>query len=140
MKKIEVIVRALILKGNKILVCKIKEDMHYFLPGGHLEFGESAASALSREIKEELGIKSETGSPIGICEHIYRNKGREHHEINLIFKTKVGMIDLEGKEEKLNFYLKGLKEFKKIYILPKNLKIALIKYFKNKKFFWQNFK
>jgi ADP-ribose pyrophosphatase YjhB (NUDIX family) len=138
-KEIEVIVRALILKGNKILLCKAEEDRHYFLPGGHLEFGESAASALSREIKEELGIKSETGSPIGICEHIYRNKGKEHHEINLIFEAKVGKISLKGKEKKLNFYLKDLKEFKKIYLLPEELKEALINYFKNKKFFWRNF-
>jgi ADP-ribose pyrophosphatase YjhB (NUDIX family) len=138
-KEIEVIVRALILKGNKILLCKAEEDRHYFLPGGHLEFGESAASALSRELKEELGVKSETGSLIGICEHIYRNKGKKHHEINLIFKVGVGKIDLQGKEKKLNFYLKDLKEFKKIYFLPEDLKGVLINYFKNKKFFWRNF-
>ena len=140
MKQIEVIARALILKGGKILLCKMEGDGHYFLPGGHLEFGESASKALSRELKEELGIKSEIGSLIGVCEHIYRKKGKKHHEINLIFKVEVEKIGLKSKERKLNFYLKDLKEFKQIYFLPKNLKTALFTYFKNKKFFWQSFK
>ena len=139
MKKIEVIVRALILKKNRILLFKAKDNKHYSLPGGHLEFGESAASALSRELKEELGAKSEVGPLIGICEYVYPEKGKKHHEINLIFRAKVGKVDLEGKEKKLKFYFKNLKEFKKIYFLPKDLKEALIGYFKNKKFFWQNF-
>jgi len=117
----------------------MKGDRHYFLPGGHLNFGESAQRALSREIQEELGAKSEIGSLIEVCEHIYRKRGRKHHEINLIFSAKVGKVDLEGKEKKLKFYFKNLKEFKKIYFLPKDLKEALIDYFKNKKFFWQNF-
>ena len=138
-KEIEIIVRALIIKKNRVLVCKNKEERHYFLPGGHLKFGESAASALSRELKEELGAKSEIGSLIGVCEHFYREKGKKHHEINLIFEVKIEKIDLKGKERKLKFYLKDLKEFKKIYFLPKDLKMALIGYFKNKKFFWQNF-
>ena len=138
MKKIELIARALILKNGKILLCKM--DRHYFSPGGHLEFGESAQRALSRELTEELGAKSEVGPLIGVCEHIYPKKGEKHHEINLIFKVRVGKIDLPGKERKLKFYLKDLKEFKKIYFLPKNLKTALLDYFKNKRFFWQSFK
>lgn len=138
--KIELIARALILKKNKILLCKMTGDRHYFLPGGHLEFGESAVSALSRELKEELGAKSEVGPLIGVCEHIYRKKGKKHHEINLIFKTKMKKNDFKNKEKDLNFYLKDLKEFKKIYFLPKNLKSALFNYFKNKKFFWKSFK
>ena len=31
-KKIEIIARALIIKENKILLCKMKGDRHYFLP------------------------------------------------------------------------------------------------------------
>jgi len=117
----------------------MKGDRHYFLPGGHLNFGESAGAALSRELKEELGAKSEVGPLIGICEHVYPEKGKKHHEINLIFRAKVGKVDLGGKEKKLKFYLKDLKEFKKIYFLPKDLKEALLNYFKNKKFFWLSF-
>jgi len=135
--KIEIIARALILKKNRILLCKAIGDRHYFLPGGRVEFGESAPSALSRELKEEMGVKSETGSLIGICEHKYRAKDKKHHEINLVFRVTVVKIGLKSKEKKLKFYFKNLKEFKKLYFLPKNLKSALISYFKNKKFFYQ---
>jgi len=138
-KEIEIITRALILTKNRILLFKTKDNKHYSLPGGHLEFGESAVAALSRELREELGAKSEIGSLIGVCEHVYPEKGKKHHEINLVLKAEIKKINLKGRERKLKFYLKDLKEFKKIYFLPKDLKMALIGYFKNKKFFWRNF-
>jgi len=140
MKKIEIIARALILRRNKILFCKTIGERHYFLPGGRLKFRESAQSALSREIVEELGVESKIGSLIGICEHKYREKSRKHHEINFVFKVEVGKTNLVSKERKLRFYFKNLKELKNIYFLPKNLKEALFEYFKNKKFFWKSFK
>jgi len=139
-ENIEVISRAFILIDNKVLLCRMRGEKFYFLPGGRLKFGESAREALSREIKEELGIKSKINFLIGVCEHIWREKDKKHHEINLVFKVKVGKINLKGKERKLKFYLKNLKEFKKTYFLPKKLKEALIEYLKNKKFFWKSFK
>lgn len=56
-KQIKVLVRAVIEKNGNILVCKRKDKDYYFLPGGHIEFGESAENALKREIKEELNLE-----------------------------------------------------------------------------------
>ena len=140
MKNIEIIVRALILKKNKVLLCKLKSERHYFLPGGHLKFGESIKKALLRELNEELGIKPKIGPLVGICEHIYCKNGKKHHEIDLIFKVKMRKSKLESKERKLKFNFVDLKKFKNVYFLPKKLKKALTFYFKNKKFFWESFK
>ena len=59
-----------------------------FLPGGHIDKGETAPQALQRELEEELGIKVEAGEFMGIVEHAYVNEGSNVQEINLIFRIE----------------------------------------------------
>lgn len=49
---------AVILSNNKLLVMKDDKSAHYYLPGGRVRFNERADDALSREIKEEIGINA----------------------------------------------------------------------------------
>lgn len=51
------IARALIIDNNYILIARMK-DAHSFLPGGGVELGESAQTALKRELEEELGVSN----------------------------------------------------------------------------------
>lgn len=54
------VVAALIIKDGKILLTKrAKGNLAYFweFPGGKIEKGESEVDALTREIKEELGVE-----------------------------------------------------------------------------------
>ncbi|QGM99614.1 NUDIX domain-containing protein [Methylocystis parvus] len=53
---------ALIWSEGRILVHRAVTDPFWSLPGGRVEFHESAAEALSREIIEELGSASTIGS------------------------------------------------------------------------------
>tara|TARA_B110000459_G_C16623323_1_gene503239 strand:+ start:5804 stop:6022 length:219 start_codon:yes stop_codon:yes gene_type:complete len=57
--KIHVLSRAAIIHQDKILLCKTVDiDLNfYYMPGGHIENGESAEIALHRELQEETGFE-----------------------------------------------------------------------------------
>lgn len=63
------VVAAVIERKGLILICQRKNRGKHALkwefPGGKVEAGESAAAALKRELKEELGIHAEIGNEIG---------------------------------------------------------------------------
>ncbi len=49
---IHLIARGLLLRGDSIILCRVKGAELFFLPGGHIEDGESAKVALLRELCE----------------------------------------------------------------------------------------
>ncbi len=135
-KEFEICIRAVVLQSGKILVCKPKKKNFYYLPGGHLDFGESIKTALSREFKEELGIKVKSISFIGTVDNVFVQDGKKHHEINLVFKTEVNKITEKSKEDYIEFNLMDMGRFRQERILPIALKTALTKWLKDKKIFW----
>lgn len=120
-KMIEVVVRAIILRQEKILLCRAKEKAYYFLPGGHVEFGESVTVALRRELKEELGIVSKKISYITSFENMFRERGILHHEINMIYLVKSATRHIESKEDHIEFMWVELKNLDKTRLLPREL-------------------
>ncbi|MBJ7996072.1 NUDIX domain-containing protein [Bacillus mycoides] len=79
------IVRAIMIKDEKLLVAEYIGH-HYFLPGGHVEIGESAENALIRELREELGVTCSIKQFLGVIEKQWQAKETLHHEINHIFE------------------------------------------------------
>ncbi len=64
-KGLRVRVAALIENSqNEILLIqqKKKDSYYWLLPGGGIEFGESAEDALKRELKEELSLEMKSAS------------------------------------------------------------------------------
>jgi len=132
--QIEIISRVFILVGNKVLLCRQVGGDYYFLPGGHVGFGESAMEALMREIKEELGILVKNLSFIGIVEHSYKDSSqKKHHEINLVFSGHAEEKNFQSREDHIEYVLKDLKSFARERILPIALRDALVKWLKTKK-------
>lgn len=79
------IVRAIMIQDEKLLVAEYIGH-HYFLPGGHVEIGESAENALIRELREELGVTCSIKQFLGVIENQWQAKETLHHEINHIFE------------------------------------------------------
>lgn len=82
---IETIARGILLRDGYVLVCKGKKNGNLYFPGGHVEFGETAAFALEREMAEETGLAARAGTFLGCVEHLFRQEGSMHAEINLVF-------------------------------------------------------
>jgi len=86
--EIETIARGVALWGDAILLCRSVKGGHSYLPGGHVELGEAAATALRREFQEECGLSPTIGRLLLTHEHVFRQKGRLRHEINLVFHVE----------------------------------------------------
>jgi 8-oxo-dGTP diphosphatase len=90
--QIETIVRGVWLHKRKVLFCQSVKHGYLYLPGGHIEPTETAATALAREMHEELGVSLTVGPFIGASEACFSQpswktgKLKQHHEINLLFE------------------------------------------------------
>jgi len=60
-KKIMVVVRAIIVDGDKMFLVVNRKNNFYCPAGGKMEFGEDPRQTLEREMVEELGVKPEIG-------------------------------------------------------------------------------
>lgn len=125
MQNIENIVRLIIKKEDKILLCKSKEQGHYFLPGGHVEFGDSLEKTIYKEMEEELALKEDDLFDISFrnyLENTYGEGEKMHHEINFIFETKLKEgIEIKSQEDHIDFEWISIHDVNKINLLPKNI-------------------
>ena len=81
--RIETIARGICIEDGRLLVCRAKGSSTCYLPGGHVEFGESAREALRREMMEEAGLDVEAGGFRGVAENSFMQKGAPHSEYRL---------------------------------------------------------
>jgi ADP-ribose pyrophosphatase YjhB (NUDIX family) len=136
MQDFELIARGVILHKGKILVCKAVGHANYFLPGGHIDFGEGAEQALKRELLEELGVEVKTLKYIGSVENIYRANSKKHHELNLLFFVTLKTQIFTSLEDHITFELVTTKEFLSKPVLPKALQKSVLKWLKTRQSFW----
>lgn len=72
---------AAIRNDDQVLLCAVEDLDGWFLPGGKVQFGETAATALVRELEEELKLDVEVGEMLLITEGLREEQGTPHHEI-----------------------------------------------------------
>lgn len=137
---IEIIARAIILDngGKKILFCAPKSLDHFYLPGGHIEFGETAESALVRELFEETGADASEAEFLfaGTDENIFTQENIQHHEINIYFEVRgvfSGNEEVPSSEEELSFRWVPLSEIFDSPVFPERIKQSLSEWGPNKK-------
>lgn len=102
--EIELIVRAVISDGSRLLLAQPAGESWFFLPGGHVEPGEPAVVALRRELAEELGVERvHVGGVLAIVETGYTDARGDHHELNLVHRVAVDDSIDGSKEEHISF-------------------------------------
>ena len=124
-------VAGILIEDDRILLIEhTKNNRKYWLvPGGGVDWGESAAEALIREFKEETGLDIEVEKFLFISETIAPDK--QKHVINLYFKIKKAEDSsniMKLGEEKILTDLRFIPEdeIKNIKLYP-NIKEKLIK-------------
>jgi ADP-ribose pyrophosphatase YjhB (NUDIX family) len=58
-------------------------------PGGSVEFGERAADAIRRELREELGAELYDLESKGVLENVFRLGDESRHEIVFVFAARL---------------------------------------------------
>lgn len=90
-RHIELIARGLCVVRGSVLICRNLEGGYGYLPGGHVEFGETASDALVREMAEETGASVRIGACLLVAESTFRQRGSVRHELNLVFHMELAL-------------------------------------------------
>lgn len=134
------IARGIFIKDNKVLLAKATGYTNTFLPGGHIEFGESAKDALIREIEEELGISSTVDSFLGVVEHKWEKKGIVQCEINQVFAAQsdelITGINPKSSESHLEFFWCDVAELDNKNLQPYPFRNLIKSYLNGNKDIW----
>lgn len=92
---------------TKVLVQCDLDESFFRLPGGTIEFGETAVEAIKRELIEEFELYLDVGEMACINENIIRYDGKKRHDCTLIHwcssndKFENELIHMEKPEIKL---------------------------------------
>lgn len=100
---IETIARGVCVRDGRMLLCRAKGGRTSYLPGGHIEFGETGRQALAREIREELGAKAIVGEFLGVVENSFMQHGKPHAEINLVYAMELDGEACRSQEDWIEF-------------------------------------
>lgn len=124
---VETIARGVCIRDGKVLLCRAKGGKTMYLPGGHIEFGETGAVALVREIREELGVDSTCGEFLGVVENSFLQHGRPHAEINLVYKLEIPSLRtphsslLATQEDWIEFEWRDVADLENASLLPSEM-------------------
>lgn len=89
-----------------------------FLPGGHLEEGETAAACLTRECLEEFGAQVNVGALLGVVESHYFDGEQTVHQLDLLLEATLSEPEVSSREPHLTFFWAGLDELEALNLRP----------------------
>lgn len=124
----EILARGICVKDTKILLAYFKTQSYYFLPGGHVEHGESVLTALEREMKEELGVNVSAQRVASVFEHTWNGKNGLVHELNFLVVFSIDdNPQLNSLIEHLDFRWMPISDLPTINFLPAEIKDIVMK-------------
>ncbi|MBR2024474.1 MAG: NUDIX domain-containing protein, partial [Clostridia bacterium] len=92
---------AVIINDGKVLAMKDNHADYYYLPGGRVQFNETAEKAVLRELKEELDIDAEIVRPLYFNQNFFNEDVLkiDYHEIGVYFLVDVSKTDILSRGE-----------------------------------------
>jgi len=112
-------------EGHVLLQVRVGEEALYALPGGKIEFGESAEEALVREFQEETGVAVTLDGFAWVEENFFTHKGQNYQQVALTFYVcptdEFPNEDFPGSEPHLRFYWMPVERLSEITVYPPNL-------------------
>ena len=124
---------AVIIHENKVLVMKDNHANYYYLPGGRVQFNETAEKAVLRELKEEINIDAEIVRPLYFNQNFFHEETLkvDYHEIGVYFLVDVSKTDILSRGESFmgietakgqKFEWMSFDNVKKAYLYPRFIK------------------
>ncbi len=96
-------VGAIAVHDGRLLVEHNLKHKFCFVPGGRVEYGETAVVALTRELREEVGEDVQVGRLVLTTDNLFEFEGRRYQEIALYFHVDFasdsGILGRQGKFE-----------------------------------------
>ncbi|RXZ77411.1 NUDIX domain-containing protein [Paenibacillaceae bacterium] len=135
---------ALIIEDNQILFIEYSEsqnELHYNLPGGGVEAGESITETLERELWEEANIQINIGPIAFLYEYNPLNQSGEYESntpvLNIIFECSIkpgSEAKLPDNPDPMQIGVRwiSLESLEQIILYP-NIKSHIIEYTKNRR-------
>ncbi len=109
-----VAVDAVAVRDGKVALIKRGNEPNrgmWALPGGFLEFDESAEETILRELGEETGLKGELGQFVGV----YSDPKRDYMQnVTVVYEVKVGKGEIKAGDDALEAKWFALDEVPKL--------------------------
>jgi 8-oxo-dGTP diphosphatase len=124
---IEILARGVCIVGGKVLLCRPKKGGYTYLPGGHVEFGETSREALVREMQEETGLTATAGDLLGVVESQFEQHGKKHCEISLVYRMTIEPAPdpaqtVAAREDWISFEWRSLDQLDEANVLPPEIR------------------
>ncbi|WJH35337.1 NUDIX domain-containing protein [Paenibacillus sp. CC-CFT747] len=116
--------------GKAYLVQCDREESFYRFPGGAVEFGETAAEAIHRELLEEFDLPVQVGPLVCLNESLVEYDGRQRHDCTVLHWATVEELAIRGalthkEHPDIQLTWRTLKELKERPLYPEGIWEAL---------------
>lgn len=122
-------VAGVLINGTNIMLTT-KDNIHFTVPGGHVQVGETTRETIVREYKEETGLDVEVDKLMATYENFFKYNGKDVQQILMVYKVSLKnneqKIKLNPDNERTKYKWLNLNEIDNYFLYPKGI-IKVIK-------------